>query len=207
MSVTGISGLAELIANQVSSQLPASGQNPPQAPAQSGPAQARTASALPVDTFTPSSQNSSAVVTAQDAGLFQLSQATLSFAVSSALSGQAAVPEATPAAAAVVQPQQKVQAPAPVAAPPQSTANATASAAIGNQAELQSLNTVLLGLGLSNNAIQNIDQIASSIDEFNPTVYAALIQQYTTQLAQQSGSAAAVNPQAIQPNTPSTTTV
>lgn len=198
MSVTGISGLAALVANQVSSQLPASGQSPPQAAAQSGPTQAPPASALPVDTFTPSSQNSSAVVTAQDAGLFQLSHATLSFAVSNALSGQAALPEAAP-------PQQEVQ--APVAAPPQSTANATASAVIGNQAELQSLNTVLLGLGLSNDAIQNIDQIASSIDEFNPTVYASLIQQYTAQLAQQSGSAAAVNPPVTQHNTPNTTIV
>jgi hypothetical protein len=158
-----------------------------------------------VDTFTPSSQNSSAVVTAQDAGLFQLSHATLSFVVSNALSGHGALPEAAPPAAAVAQPQQEAQVQSQVAAPPQSTANA--SAVIGNQAELQSLNTVLFGLGLSNDAIQNIDQIASSIDEFNPTVYASLIQQYTAQLAQQSGSAAAVNPPVTQSNPPSTTTV
>jgi hypothetical protein len=199
MSVTGISNLAELVANQISNQLPASVQNQ-QAAAQSGQAQAPPASALPVDTFTPSSENNSAVVTAQDVGLFQLSQATLSFAFSNALSGQAAVPEAAPAAP-VVQPQQEVQAPAPAAAPPQATTNASTSAAVSNQAELQSLNTVLLGLGLSNDAIQNIDQIASSIDEFNPTVYASLIQQYTAQLAQQSGTTTAAKPPANQANT------
>jgi hypothetical protein len=200
MSVTGISGLAGLIANQVSSQLPASGQNP-QAAAQSVQAQAPTAPALPVDTFTPSTQNNSAAITAQDAGLFQLTQATLSFAISNALSGQAALAAAPPADPVVQQQEVQAPAPPPAVAPPQATTNASAAAAIGNQAELQSLNTVLLGFGLSNDAIQNIDQIASSIDEFNPTVYASLIQQYTAQLAQQSGSAAAANPPANQAST------
>jgi hypothetical protein len=196
MSVTGISGLAELLANQVSSQSTASGQNP-QPAAQSGPAQSPPAPALPLDTFTPSSQNNSAVAPAQDAGLFELTQANLSFAVSNALSGQATVPEAA-SAAPLVQPREEVQAPAPAAAPPQATTNASASAAVNNQAELQSLNTVLLGLGLSNDAIQNIDQIASSIGEFNPTVYASLIQQYTAQLARQSGNVAVANQPANQ---------
>jgi hypothetical protein len=214
MAVTGVSNLAELISNQS----PGQGQSAPGGalPIQSlgagkpGPTQ---------DSFTPSSQNNSAPVTAQDAGLFQASQFALGAATAELLTTQTAAPqtphEIAPAQAiqtgtadvAIVQAAstltQNVQTLAAPAAP--ATAMATpipAAAPVATTAiapgELQSMNAELLGLGLNNNDIQIIDRVATVARNFDPLVYNDLIQQFEAQVAQQAAPAAAGNKPAAQ---------
>jgi hypothetical protein len=207
MGVTGVSNLAELISNQS----PGQGQSSPggalpsqrQGASATGPAQ---------DSFTPSSQNNSAPVTAQDAGLFQASQFALGAATAELLTTQTAAPqtphEIAPAQAvrtgtadvAIVQTAstlaQNVQtlaapaAPATAAATPIPAAAPVATTAIA-PVELQSMNAELLGLGLNNSDIQVIDRLATVAKNFNPLVYNDLIQQFEEQAAQQSAPAAA----------------
>jgi len=207
MAVTGVSNLSELISNQSSGQDQSApgGALPiqPQGAGQAGPTQ---------DTFTPSSQNISAPVTAQDAGLFQASQFALGAATAELLTTQTAAPqtpqEIAPAQAvqtgttdAVLVPAPQIPAapaaPATAAATPIAAAALLATNAI-EQGEPQIMNAELLGLGLSNSDIQTIDRIASVAKNYNPLVYNDLIQQFEAQAAQQDAPAVATNPPATQ---------
>lgn len=206
MAVTGVLNLTELISNQLLSDnqnaLPVT---------QSGAPQNANIAPLIQDSFTPSNQN--IVTTAQDAGLFQLSQLTASSAAGGVLSGQGATPQVAQDIAAVLAtqttnnnavtpqvqpattPEPQTPAPAQTAAPPQATTNASV---LVSQAELQSLNGVLLGLGLSTTDIDYIDLIASVTKVYNPTLYTDLVQQYEAQAAQEKAAAAQVNQPATQ---------
>jgi len=95
------------------------------------------------------------------------------------LSQPSANANAAPAAANFATTTAKTQATAP-AAPTAAAATATAtttSAAPGSltvRQQLQSLNTALAALGLSPQQIQQLDQIASIINDFNPTAFTSL---------------------------------
>lgn len=219
MAVTGVVNLAELISNQslAQSQDALSG-------TQAVPAESNVPAAPAGDSFTPSNQTVSTQSTAQDAGLFQVSQYALASATVAALATQATAPAptqnqapapaadvpTTPAAAvlqttalatqtpATVPPPEPAAAPA-VAAPPQTTTNAVAPVPVNTQDQVQSLNTVLSGLGLSNSDIQQIDRIASVTNSYNPARYGDLIQQFEAQAAQQTSVPAQANQPVTQP--------
>jgi hypothetical protein len=206
MAVTGVSNLAELISSQSAGQ----GQNAT-AGAQPLQPQGAGANAPSKDSFTPSSQNSSANVTPQDAGLFQVSQLALGAATAELLTTQTAAPQTphitAPAQAlqtgtanvATVQAAttltQNVQTLAEPAAPATAAATpipaaapvATTTIALG---EPQTMNAELLGLGLNNSDIQIIDRLAAVARNFNPLVYNDLIQEFEAQAAQQAAPAA-----------------
>jgi hypothetical protein len=223
MAVTGVSNLAELISNEPLGQ----GQAPPDV-TQSAKTQGLGAAVPTQDSFTPSAQNNSAQATAQDAGLFQVSQFALSSATADVLTAQAAPPQpaqlalagttdvatsqaAPPTALNVQTPAPPAPAPIPADTPalptpvaaPQATSSAAAATAI-TPGQLQSLNEHLLGLGLSNSDIQDIDRIASVAKNSNPAVYNDLIQQFEAQAAQQTALAAGGSHQAAQPKVPTT---
>jgi hypothetical protein len=160
--------------------------------------------AVTEDTFTPSTQNNPAQATAQDAGIFQVSQGALTAVAASILfartipnvnqSGAPAQP--TPATetdagnaqtAAPANPNTSVNAAQQVAATPAVPATTGAAATANVQVQIQALNAALPALGLSNAEIQQIDRIASLIQNFNPAAYINLVNQFEA-LAQQSAA-------------------
>lgn len=197
MSITALTSLAELASNQ------SLGQNPDtSAGAQSTQSPTPSASALPADSFTSSSQNGSTQATAQDAGLFQVSPLALSSATANILSAQSASPQTTQNAPPAQSVSSGVDSTPPnvlnatVANDQTPVAPTTPAPAAPNQGTLgepQALNATLLGLGLSNSDIQYIDHIASSINNFDPAIYNNLVQQFQLQLAQQTAAAPAGN--------------
>src|SRR5579864_5544579 len=90
MAVEGIGALAQILTEQLREQTLNSqaGTNP------LGPGNADRV-AVAEDTFTPSTQNNSAQATAQDAGIFQVSQGVLTAVTANILFDQA-TPNATP---------------------------------------------------------------------------------------------------------------
>ena len=169
--------------------------------------------AITEDTFTPSTPGSSAQATAQDAGIFQVSQGALTAVTANILfarttpnanqngvRSQAASPTTTnegnaqPAAATnsntPVNPGQLFaatpagRAPAPKAAP-----------ATNVQEQVQALNSALPALGLSKVEIQEIDSLATQVQNFNPAAYTNLVNQFEAQ-AQQATQQGAANPAA-----------
>jgi hypothetical protein len=195
MAVTGVGNLTELISNQSLGQ---SQEAPAGAPA--AQLESNVAVVPAGDSFTPSTQTSS-TQNAQDAGLFQVSQYALTSATAEALTAQTTAPAVahnpapTPAAeiaTTTVTTQSTATAPPPepaaapsVAASPQATSNAVAPVPVNTQDLVQSLNAILLGLGLSNGDIQQIDRIASVTNSYSPALYGDLIQQFEAQTAQQ----------------------
>jgi hypothetical protein len=218
MAVEGIGSLAQALADQLSGQtvnLPA-GANTPGAGNSGNPVAAQ-------DTYTPSGRSNSAQATAQDAGLFQVGPAALTAITANILFVQAAsdgAPNGSPAQTAsgtttnagnaqpgaatnssapanpgqLFAPDPAEQAPAPKAVP---TTNV--------QEKIQALNASLPALGLSKVEIQEIDNLATQIQNFNPAAYAALVNQFETlaQQATQQNTANASNT-ATQNTTPGT---
>jgi hypothetical protein len=133
---------------------------------------------LPEDRFTPSAQGSSAPSTAQEAGLFQVTQFSTLSVAADFVRAQAALPQVAQNAV----PTQAAQ-PAAAIAVLQSTAPAVAAAtntvttAANAQVQLQALNTALAALGLNQADIQTLDRIASLIKDFNPLAYNSLVLQ------------------------------
>ncbi|HSZ19904.1 MAG TPA: hypothetical protein VK770_08940 [Candidatus Acidoferrum sp.] len=217
MAVEGIRNLAQILAFQLRQQALASrvGANEP------GPGNAGNAAASE-DTFTPSTQNNSVQATAQDAGIFQVSQGALSAVTANALFAQtssnaalsggpalpasATTPNAGNAQTAATKnsdppgsPQQPHAATLPGQAPPAKAAPAT-----NVQEQIQFLNSALPALGLSKVEIQEIDRIAAQFQNFNPAAYTDLINQFEAlahQATQQGAANAAANNPA-NPNTP-----
>ncbi len=175
------------------------------------------------DTFTPSGQSNSAQATAQDAGIFQVSPGALTAATANILIEQAAsngTPNGSPAQIAsgtttnAGNPQPgaatnsnapanpgQLFAPDPAGQPPAAKAVPTTNV----QEKVLSLNASLPALGLSKVEIQEIDNIATQIQNFNPAAYAALVNQFEA-LAQQATqqNAANANDPATQNTTPGT---
>ena len=154
------------------------------------------------DTFTPSTQSNSARATAQDAGIFQVSQGALTAVTANVLFARAnpnAAHGGVPAQAAsasttnagnaqpaatknpnipvipgqLFAPTRGGQAPAPDAVPTTS-----------EQVKIQALNASLPALGLSKVEIQEIDRLATRIQNFNPAAYTDLVNEFEA-LAQQ----------------------
>jgi hypothetical protein len=173
------------------------------------------------DTFTPSTRDSSGQSTAQDAGIFQVSQVALTEVTANFLFEQTAPNTNQNGAPAPGAPAATSNTGAPQASTPnanssanavqQNAATAAAQAATGvaapvtEQVQLQALNAALPALGLSYTEIHEIDRIASMIHDFNPAAYSDLVNQFEAlaqQAAQQSAALAAANAGAVAgPNT------
>jgi len=180
-------------------------------PAASSPAAKENAAsnAAAEDTYTPSDNS------AQAAGIFQLNPAVLAANAALAQPGPASDQNATPLPPAPVAttntaPAQAAAATAGTAAnaaqqavttatgapAPQVSAATTANSEA--QGQVQSLNNALAALGLSRTDIQQIDRIATLIQNFDPSAYMDLVNQFqrvsqqAQQLATSSNAGAAV---------------
>lgn len=201
MAVEGIGTLLQILANQLREQ-PANSQSGANIPATANAGNVT----LTEDTFTPSNQNDSAQSSAQDAGIFQLSQGTL---LSLAADQQFQQPTAnaqniaTSAQGASSAPQQDAATnssapahPGQLFAPKPPGQTPAAPAPSPNvEGQIQALNAALPALGLSKVEIQEIDSLAQQIQNFNPATYTDLINQFKA-LEQQSTQQGAPSPAA-----------
>jgi len=130
-------------------------------------------SAALLDQFVPSSQTATGSATADAAGLFTAGQFSLFTAAADALLAQSK--PATPNSSATA-----FTTPTP--------------GSVTTEAQLQSLNRSLAALGLSAADIKKVDQIASVINNFNPTSFTSLVYQL------EALAAAASQPTAPAPN-------
>lgn len=219
MSLVGLVNLADRLLNQDSTQSQEA-QAPQKAAAPQG--NATTPQVAAQDQFTPSPQNGLAQNTAQDAGLFSVTQVSFFSAAAQFLLGQNTAPPSDQTAAAIpataanpatpqntntdIAPAQAALTPAatngtnaantavvqqpvvPITAATTTTA-ATANPALTQQ-QLQTLNQALAALGLSQQDIQQVDRIATIINDFNPSAFSALAYQLE-ELAQQATPQAA----------------
>lgn len=197
MAVEGITNLVNNLSNQLFRQ-------PTETPTATAPgAPAVPTPAVAEDTFTHLPPNDSAQGAAQDAGIFQISQgapaavsANVIFgqqdtggatngAAASANAGASGAPQATPSGTALSAGGPAEAAPASgTTGQPATGPASTAANAVNVRIQLQSLNASLPALGLTNEEIQQIDRIASLVQDFNPAAYANLINQFEA-LAQQ----------------------
>ena len=197
MAVEGIGSLVQILADQLSGQpgnLPAGANAPPSGNGVNP--------VVTEDTFTPSGQSNSAQTTALDAGLFQPGPAALTAittnvlfelaatnGAANGLPGQTASgtitnanrPQPGAAASADTPPN-----PGPLFAPDPVGQKAAPDAVptTNVQEKILILNASLPALGLSKVEIQEIDNIATQIQNFNPAAYTALVNQFEA-LAQQ----------------------
>jgi hypothetical protein len=205
MAVEGIGYLAQNLADQLREQA-LNSQAGADAPANGNADNV----AVNEDTFTPSTQNNSAQATAQDAGLFQIGPGALSAVTAnflfelttpSAASGQiptqaesatttGADKARPPAATNANAPANPGQLFAPTPAGQEPAPKATPATNV--QEKIQALNADLPALGLSKVEIQEIDTLATQIQNFNPAAYATLVNQFES-LAQQGAANAAAN--------------
>lgn len=159
------------------------------------------------DTFTPSAQNDSALAPAQDPGLFQFAPGTLTANQNSAITAptHGAIPLLGPTqGSATTKPGANGPAAQSQANPPDGQSTTSAASTADLQLQIQSLNAALPALGLTNTEINQIDRIATLVQNFNPAAYANLVSQFEA-LAQNSGSATSPNP-ALLASTPTTGT-
>jgi hypothetical protein len=207
MAVEGIGNLVQLLAEQLREQTPnlQAGTNTP------GTENANTV-AVTEDTFTPSGQGNPAQASAQDAGIFQVSQGALAgitagilFAQTNSNANQTLPSEQQdsgsaanagnsqqPGASAVKTP----VVPGQIFPPPAGQGSAAKATPTPNEQEqIQFLNAALPALGLSKVEITEIDNIATQIQNFNPAAYTNLVNQFEA-LVQQSGQQGAANPAA-----------
>lgn len=188
MAVEGIGNLAQVLTHQLRQQTLGSRAGV----ATQGAGNADNA-AVTEDTFTPSTQNSFTQATAQDAGIFRVSQGALTTVTTKLLFAHANA-NGTPSGVSAQ--------PAPGATP---NAGDTQPAALAGQAppvkavpatnvqqQIQFLNAALPALRLSKVEIQEIDRLAAQIQNFNPAAYTDLINQFEA-LAQQATQQGAAN--------------
>lgn len=205
MAIEGIGNLVQSLADQ----LP--GQTLPPAVAYTQEAGNTANLAATEDTFTPSTLSNSAQATAQDAGIFQVGQGTLTAVaagilfeqttpneIQSGASAKAAFAASTDASNAPSAGAANANTPATpgqlFAPPPAGQAPPVkATPATNMQEEIQALNAALPALGLSKVEIQEIDSFATQIQNFNPAAYTNIINQFEAQ-AQQATPQNAVNP-------------
>ncbi len=156
--------------------------------------------AKPSDEFRPSTGNA-----ANEAGLFQVSQASVFTAAASVLlvQGENTAPAGpTTAAKTSNEPVATTNTNAPpaattktatAAAAPAATTNAASSGAAQSQTELQSLNAALAALGLSTDEIAAVDRLAQLIKDFSPAAFTSLVSQLKV-LAQDTAQPATTTP-------------
>jgi hypothetical protein len=78
-------------------------------------------------------------------------------------------------------------------------ANAVTVPSENTQNELQALNRVLVGLGLTNSNIEQIDRVATLTKLYSPRLYTDLVEQIKAQAALQANLALAEDKPATQP--------
>lgn len=173
--------------------------------------------AVAEDTYTPS--DTSAQSTAQAAGIFQLNPAALAANTAPAQPAPATDQNAAPLPPAPVATTSTVAAQAPTAtagtaasATPQAATTATGAPAPQStaatttnsqaQGQEQSLNNALAALGLSRTDIQQIDRIATLIQNFDPAAYTALVNQFQRAAQQAQHLATPANATAAVPAAP-----
>ena len=210
MSAVSLVNLLQNLLNQntTQGQAPLAAENAPH----TQPAQILQATAQ--DEFTPSAQNGQSQATAQAAGLFTVSAPTLlSVAASSLLAQSKAAPAPAPPPAtnpATAARAAQAPAPTPAAQAPAATAPAATTAAatsvVSAQQQLQTLNLALASLGLSTQDIQQLDQVASTISDYNPAAFTAQAYQLEAlaQASAQAAAAARANAQAAPSNAAAT---
>lgn len=154
-----------------------------------------TNGAVAEDTFTPSRQSETVQSTAQAAGIFQLSLAAATANAAPAQPNlnpdQTAAPEqttpATPSnadsasAAGTTNSNATAVAGQSTGAPAASSAALAGATNVEEQGQVQAFNTELAALGLSNYDILQIDRIATAIQNFNPSAYTDLVNQFERQ--------------------------
>lgn len=141
--------------------------------------------AVAEDTFTPSNQSEPTQSTAEAPGIVQLEQASTAANAAPAQAPSQTTPNAdsrpdagTPTADTVTTAQSTVTS-APTGTPA-GTVNTS------EQGQEQALNTELAALGLSNYDILQIDRIATVIQNFNPSAYTDLVNQFERQVQEAS---------------------
>lgn len=205
MAVEGIRSLAQNLTDQLREES-LNSQAGASTPDAGNPANV----AVNEDSFTPSTQNDSPQATAQDAGIFQFNPGALTavtanflFELRAPAPGNAG-PQAQ--AASVIGANAANFQPAPTAnpntpahpgqlfapTPAGQEPPAKAAPATNVQEKVQALNADLPALGLSKVEIQEIDTIATQIQNFNPAAYTALVNQFET-LAHQATQQSAAN--------------
>jgi hypothetical protein len=144
-----------------------------------------TAAPLPVAnpnaSATPVAVATTTVAGAAPAAVVTATQVKTTAVAAAGTNGTAATVNAAPAravaapAAAVAPPVPAAQAATPAAAPAaNTTTSATAATTLaGAQAQLQALNLALAALGLNTQDINQLDQIASIINDYNPSLFTA----------------------------------
>lgn len=194
MPVGGIGNVVQILADQLSGQVPGApeGANTP------GPSNAGNP-VVTEDSFTLSKEANSTQAAAQEAGIFQVSPGALSavtagilFAQTAPNAAQNGLPAQTapgtttaPGNVQLFAAKPAGQAPPPEAAP---TTNV--------QEKIQALNASLPALGLSKVEIREIDDLASQIQNFNPAAYTNVVEQFEAeaqQATQQNAANAAAN--------------
>jgi hypothetical protein len=195
MSAISLVSLLQSLSNQNTAQGQSAAVTQGAAPA----APAQTPQATAQDEFTPSAQNAKSQATAQAAGLFTvpgpspLALATARIQSTTPTTNAATPPNAVTVAATTPP---AAQAPAPTPAVPVAPA-AVATSAVSPQQQLQSLNLALAALGLSTQDIDQLDHVASTINDYNPSAFTA--QAYRLEaLAQASAQAAAATRSNVQ---------
>jgi hypothetical protein len=213
MAVEGIGNLVQILADQLLEEAPNL-----QAGGITQAAENVGNAAIAEDTFTPSAQGNAAQATAQDAGIFQVSQGALTAVTASILFAQTnpnaiqvgAQAQAAPATATNAGNEQPVAASNSIAPVipgqvfgPTSVGQAPAVQAApttNEQAQIQALNAGLPALGLSKVEIQEIDRLAARIQNFNPATYTDLVNQFEAlaqQATQPNAASAAANASSI----------
>jgi hypothetical protein len=183
MSAAGLANLAEILLNQTTAaqELPAF----PGATAASTTARAAVIPGAPVDQFVPSAQPGTANGATDGAGLFAAPQSSLFTPATDAFLAQSA-PFGVNAA--------------------QTAAGKAAALGIGGvEKQLQALNNSLAALGLSTADIRKVDQIASIINNFDPTTFTSLVYQLEGLAANVANSPGAATPAATSVGAANTT--
>jgi hypothetical protein len=191
------------IVQSLSKESLAQGTDNPQAAQLAASTSSSRLSALIQDSFTPSNQTSSTQGAAQEAGLFQVSPLALAALEAGSLALQAAQPQASatpspeqnappaPANPGATLPSATVDLNAPAAAQPSPAPVQTVSV-VNTPSQILAFNQALAALGLNNNDIEKLDQIATLVNLFSPTAFNDLIRQFQA-LAQQAAQLSAVN--------------
>jgi hypothetical protein len=209
MPVGGIGNVVQILADQLSGQVPGApeGANTP------GPSNAGNP-VVTEDSFTLSKEANSTQAAAQEAGIFQVSPGALSAVTAGILFAQTAPNAAQNGLPAQTAPG-TVTAPGNVelfpaansetpanpgqlfAAKPAGQAPPPEAAPTTNvQEKIQALNASLPALGLSKVEIREIDDLASQIQNFNPAAYTNVVEQFEAeaqQATQQNAENAAAN--------------
>lgn len=211
MALTSIANLVESIAKQFGGQ----GNNTQQATQAAGTVNASASTTSTEDTFTPSNQNNSPQGAAQEAGLFQVSQSALFAATAGSLASQTthlqtnqspdpaqiAPVAAINTSAALPIPSANINGPSIATSQIFAAPSVQTAPGANTQDQIQAFNDALAALGLSNNDIQKLDQIASLVNVFSPTAFSDLIGQFQA-LAKQAAQLSTANTSAQSSATP-----